>query len=221
MNFTRTKPVSLDHDDSRDNWADKMSPRRFMNVLIASILLTVFVPFVLTRFTIGVNSYIAASEEREAHTKYTKMCLESEDLRETAGAECHRRSRLAKVWPVLIALQTVADQTHSCGTISCTDLMGVVVQKIGSVFFSGALAIFLALLAWNIIQKFATPFAQRAMRGDVHGGRGLSRMESVYRQPLPAQDYDHDDFSDDVIDTRQIRVLQPERRRNTPTLAYF
>lgn len=163
-----------------------MSLRRFANILIIGVLLTVFVPFLFSRITIGVNAYIAASEERESHIGFTNKCLNEADLREYAGSECHRRSRLAKVWPVLIALQTVADQTHTCGTVSCTDLMGLIVQRVGNVLFSVSLAAFLALIAWSLISKLAAPFVRKGMRSDYQEEYGASRMEGVYRRPLPA-----------------------------------
>lgn len=194
-------------------------------ILFSLALVTAVVPFVISRGTIAMHAYQEARRTQISHAIYRDLCDSHTELREVSSDECIRRSALAELSPVFIALQKVLEKTKTCGNVDCTDLLGAVADKLNSTIFYVALAFFGALIAWVLLARIALPMGKTAVRNNIDRQNYVQVSEIDQRdgsgfveaKPLRRLEYEEDFDARGNMTARQFI----EERNKSPLLRSF
>lgn len=129
--------------------------------------------FVVSRIYLLHDAYISASNRRTDEQWLLRQCKDPEfysNLRQHTDL-CTEVEKNARASLFLTALNSVASQTHACGTVSCLDLIFNMFSKLG--WHVAALLLALMVLAPNLLymlllrkEKKWRPVAYAAALGD-------------------------------------------------------
>ena len=150
--------------------------RLSFNAAVAALTLLWFAMFAVSRVSIFIGAYNRSVVDRLGHAALRDTCLTHANVRSVAGKMCSEHAMLADVSPVLIAMQAVADNTHSCGTLSCVDLLGSILERSSSTLFYLVLGIASAALLYAVVSRIAAPNVTKALRPNDYAYHNIEQV---------------------------------------------
>lgn len=120
--------------------------------------------FLVTRVAHLVQSYKLETIRQTDHVAFSDICLSHPELRRLRAAECNQALMLAESSVIWSTLFRVFEQTHTCGTMPCTDIVLVAIDKTSGLVFYFVLACASALLMYAVFSRIVQPLAVSAVR---------------------------------------------------------
>lgn len=134
-----------------------------------SVVVSVWLGFFLvTRVAHFFQDYRLESIRQSDHTSFSDMCLSHPELRRLRSADCNRALMLAETSPFWSALFRVFEKTHTCGTVSCSDVVTALLAQTSGLVFYFVLACASALLLYATFSRIVAPMAVSAVRPTIY-----------------------------------------------------
>lgn len=172
-----------------------------VNYAVCAFFALVAFIFFASRLSIVVTEYRVASAELKTHIAMRERCVNDPGLRADEPQMCSRRTTLSYASPVAIAVQTMLLQTHSCGNVSCSELLWLLTTNFGAIVYYLFIALVALMFVWWVMARAVQPMAMGAVR--FHG----VDHAAYYGQRLEHQPVQH------YIDYHSDEEAHSDRRR--------
>jgi len=160
--------------------------------------------YLSSRILVAVNAYRHAVVAYDENIEMHEHCISHDFIPKRMIDTCREARVVVNVKPIWAAFEAFTSQP--CGTISCTDLIGNLLQKANGTIFHLTLALACIIFAWTSLSRFAAPLASNAVR------HPIDRNHVTYIRSIK------NDFDDEMDEDNQNETYRSIQYERTPTV---